>query len=194
MRVIAGSLKGRRIHPPAHDRTRPTSDRVREALFSSIVSRTGTNLGGGRVLDAFAGSGALGIEALSRGARSATFIEHDRAAVAALRRSVLELELASRVQIVHADVFKALRSGRLDGEPYALLFLDPPYRINKAEVTALIGDLASRGALAPDALIVWEFGVGVPAEWPSGCVVDSSKRYGDTIVEIARWSEEEGEA
>ena len=193
MRVVAGEFKGRKIHAPTGHDTRPTSDRVREALFSALVARLGTDLSGASVLDAFAGSGALGIEALSRGARRATFVERDRRALTALRRTVEELEVCSRVRIVGSDVFRALRSGILDADAYSLLFLDPPYRINKAEVTALVCELGARGLLVQDAIVVWEHGRGEPIELPEACELDATKRYGSTEVDIVIWRGEGGQ-
>ena len=192
MRVIAGDLKGRRIHAPGHTHTRPTSDRVREALFSSLTARLGTDLGGAQVLDAFAGTGALGIEALSRGASSATFVESDRAALAALRRSIETLGLESRARIVANDVFRVAHTGRIGDGPYSLLFLDPPYRINKSEVTALVVELGERGVLASDSIVVWEYGAGDPPEWPPGFEVVHTRRYGSTAVDVAMMSAGEG--
>ncbi len=193
MRVVAGELKGRKIHAPAGSATRPTADRVREALFSALTARLGNDLSDEVVLDAFAGSGALGIEALSRGARTATFVERDARARDALRRSIAELGLTDRARVLATDVFAAARSGRIGPDAISLLFLDPPYRINKAEVTALVRDLGAQGLLVEGATIVWEHGVDAPIEWPDECTVDSTKRYGSTAVDIARWRGEGGQ-
>ena len=184
-------LGGRRLATPAHSKTRPTSDRVREAIFSGLTARLGTRLGDARVLDAFAGSGALGLEALSRGASHATFCEIDRLALSALRRNITELGVTEQTSVLAVDVFRIARTGYLGDTPFALLFLDPPYRINKAEVTALIVKLSARGLLAPEALIVWERATGEQVAWPAGCVLEQENRYGSTTTEIARWIGEE---
>ncbi len=192
MRVIAGEFKGRTIHAPSSTVTRPTADRVREALFSALTSRLGSDLSDVSVLDAFAGSGALGIEALSRGARMATFVERDRRALTALRRTISDLGLGRQAKVLDADVFTAVHSGHIGVDQYSLLFLDPPYRINKAKVTALVRDLGERGLLEDDALLVWEHTAGDAIEWPEACESDSTRRYGSTEVDIARWRGEGG--
>ena len=123
MRVIAGELGGRRLQAPRGRATRPTSDRVREALFSMLG-----DVAGARVLDLFAGSGALGIEALSRGAAEAVFVERDARALRALRANLGALGLAApRAQVRRRDALAALRSARRRKETYDLVFIDPPY-------------------------------------------------------------------
>src|SRR3954464_14635813 len=122
MRVIAGSYGGRTLKAPAGDATRPTSDRVREALFSILGERTH----GARVLDLFAGSGALGIEALSRGARSVTFVDDAPTAIKAIAGNLQALSADAEVRRSEALRFLRAASGR--GAQYDLVFLDPPYR------------------------------------------------------------------
>src|SRR3954467_15650634 len=121
MRIISGQWRGRRLVAPAGNATRPTSDRVREALFSILGA-----LDGERVLDLFAGSGALGLEALSRGAASATFVERAPAALRVLRDNVADL--GASAEVVAADARAHLRAARAQGAQYDLVFLDPPYR------------------------------------------------------------------
>jgi 16S rRNA (guanine966-N2)-methyltransferase len=125
VRVIAGELRGRRIHAPASQQTRPSSQRVRTALFD----RLGPRLAGARVLDLYAGSGALGIEALSRGAVHAVFVERARAALAALRRNLTELELADRSRVLSEEVERAVDRLRAEGAQFELVLLDPPYQL-----------------------------------------------------------------
>ena len=132
MRVIAGRFGGRRLSAPRGARTRPTADRVREALFSVLG-----DLEGARVLDLFAGSGALGIEALSRGAAEATFVDSAPAALRALRENLTALDLEAEVR--RADARGFLRSARKAGREYDLVFLDPPYRRAAALTASLTG-------------------------------------------------------
>jgi len=145
IRIIAGEFKGRRLKTPATDKVRPTADRVREAWFS-ILQRS---IRGARVLDLFAGSGALGLEALSRGAAFCTFVERDRAALAALRANVAELGVGDRSTVRAGDVRRALRADAAAGRQYDLLLIDPPYRMLRDVLPALdrlLGDLAPPGA------------------------------------------------
>ncbi len=188
MRIIAGALGGRHLKAPGGSDTRPTTDRVREALFSTLVSRLGADLGEGSVLDAFAGSGALGLEALSRGAAHVTFVERDRKALAALRDNVTTLGVGDRASVLPVDSFSLPRR-EVPGQPFALLVLDPPYRIPSAEVAALISGLDESGALAAGCVVSWEHAAGSEVEWPTGFSVVSSKRYGDIAVDIAESSD-----
>ena len=153
MRVIAGDYKGRNLKAPQGSNTRPTTDRVRESLFSTLASARG-GFEDAVVLDAFAGSGALGIEALSRGAAFAVFCEQDRAALQALQ-SNLEFVDASRVSLVVGDVTK--RTPRAS-QPFDLLFFDPPYAFSVETVIQILESLEAAGALARGALISYEFG------------------------------------
>lgn len=189
MRIIAGEFRGRVLRAPKGSNTRPTTDRVREALFSALASARG-GLDGAIVLDAFAGSGALSFEALSRGAAAAHLFERDRAALAALEGNVRALGLSANVARVHRrDVLKNPPiSAR---PPFDLVFLDPPYAFDAADVLGMVAQLAAAGALADDALVVYEHAA------PSGDSVDSAaaalgfalasrKKYGDTVVDILR--------
>lgn len=187
MRVIAGEFRGRRLATPKGRATRPTTDRVREALFSSLVSRLGPDLGGAVVLDAFAGTGALGIEALSRGAAHATFVERDRAALEGLRANVETLGIRSRATIVAGDT---ARVARVAGVPYSLILLDPPYKLAQELVPGLLGALVSVRRVASGALVVVESAEDASPAWPDGFSVVSSKTYGGTRVEIAEYREE----
>lgn len=180
MRVVAGNLRGRSIEAPKGSTTRPTSDRVREAVFSAIMSRYGigpdTHVG-----DLFAGSGALGIEALSRGAAHAVFVESDRSARTCLSRNITSLGLADRATVDARDVFRT-GAAVLRGEPFSLLFLDPPYRIVPARIRELLAGLATAGAIADGAVIVYEHRTGTLAEWPQGFETDGERTYGETTV------------
>ncbi len=179
MRVIAGRLGGRRLTAPrGRARTRPTSDRVREALFSMLGE-----LDGAVVLDLFAGTGALGIEALSRGAARALFVERDGAALQALRANLAQLELLpQQAQVRVGDALAALRAARKAGETYDLIFVDPPYRRARElgdELSVLLPAL-----LEPGARVVVESDRRSPAEL--AMEVAQQRRYGDTTITIHR--------
>ncbi|WP_280416392.1 16S rRNA (guanine(966)-N(2))-methyltransferase RsmD [Nocardia carnea] len=179
-RIVAGTAGGRRLRvPPAG--TRPTSDRVREALFSSIEARM--DLDGVRVLDLYAGSGALGLEALSRGAGAALLVESDRRAAAVLRANISDLGLtAAQVRVgAVAQVLTQAGAGDFD-----LVFADPPYDLPTAAVEADIGALAAHGWLAEDALLLVERSIrSAEMTWPAGFARRAPKRYGETRIESA---------
>jgi 16S rRNA (guanine966-N2)-methyltransferase len=170
VRIVAGEFKGRRLAAPRGTGTRPTADRVREALFSMLG-----DVGGARVLDLYAGSGALGIEALSRGAASAVFVERDPQAVAAIERNLAPLDVEAAVQ--RADAVRWLT--RAEG-PFDLVFCDPPYDV----ASRLAGPLAERlpGLTSDDARIVTESHKRNPLELPFPLIVERS--YGDTRIAI----------
>ncbi|WP_067846336.1 16S rRNA (guanine(966)-N(2))-methyltransferase RsmD [Nocardia lijiangensis] len=179
-RIVAGAAGGRRLRvPPAG--TRPTSDRVREALFSALDARM--DLDGARVLDLYAGSGALGLEALSRGASYALLVESDRKAAAVVRGNIADLGLPGaelRVGAV-AAVLAQGGAGRFD-----LVLSDPPYDVDTAAVTADLAALADAGWLHPDALIVVERSSRSPEiDWPAAFVAAKPRRYGETRLELA---------
>lgn len=191
MRIVAGRFRGRLLSAPKGTETRPTTDRVREALMSSLASLLGPDLGGGRALDAFAGSGALGLEALSRGVERVTFVEKHRGALSALGDNVAALGVNGECRIVAGDAFSLAARGALAG-PFALILLDPPYRLDQSEVAGLLASLASQGAVSDEAHVVWEHAAGTPAPWPEGFSPVVTKTYGDTAVEIAVYEEGEG--
>ncbi len=176
MRVIAGRFGGRRLSAPRGARTRPTSDRVREALFSVLGDLEGT-----RVLDLFAGSGALGIEALSRGAAQATFVDSAPVALRALRDNLTALEIgAEAAEVRRADARGFLRSARNTGREYDLVFLDPPYRRAAALATELDRDLPA--VLSPGARVAVETGRQAPLGLSLPLL--DERRYGDTLIRI----------
>lgn len=191
MRIVAGRFKGRRIQAPPTTDTRPTTDRVREALMSSLVSAAGA-FGGLRALDAFAGSGALGLEVLSRGADRVTFFETDRRALSTLRSNIVSLDVASSTRVVQGDVRAAARRGTVAGGPFSLILLDPPYRLGTSEVYGLLSDLAGSGALADEAWVSYEFhdpDFAADLEPPDGFTTVARKRYGTTgtlVLEYVR--------
>jgi 16S rRNA (guanine966-N2)-methyltransferase len=164
MRIVAGELRGRRLVAPDAGTTRPTTDKVREAVFNALASLD--VVVGARVLDLYAGSGALGIEALSRGAAQCTFIERDRSAVRAIRQNLAALDLVDRGRVVVADALAAAAGNEAD-----LAFADPPYGFDDWARLA-------RAVSAP--LLVAEADAEVPA--PAGWVGGRVKRYGRTWV------------
>lgn len=185
VRIIAGAARGRPLQVPAGQGTRPTADRVKEALFSSLQPL----LPGAGVVDLYAGSGALGLEALSRGAARLTAVESHAGALAALRRNVAATGLGG-VEVVAADVRRAL-VGPLPGAPFDLALLDPPYRTGDGELAEVLGAL--RAQLAPGATVVVERAARdgeVP--WPADLLPGRSRRYGDTAVHRARAGTVEG--
>ncbi|MGA9716606.1 MAG: 16S rRNA (guanine(966)-N(2))-methyltransferase RsmD [Aeromicrobium sp.] len=174
-RIIAGARGGRRIETPKGDGTRPTSDRVREALFSSLESELG-GLDDLVVLDLFAGSGALGLEALSRGAATAVFVESDAKAAATITRNLATLDVSGRVaRTTAARYLSTAPVGEFD-----LVFLDPPYMVETSAVAELVS--AVRPALATDALIVVERSTRDQFVWPEGIEPLRHKAYGETTL------------
>lgn len=177
MRVIAGTAGGRRLVAPKGQRTRPTADRVREALFSSLQPR----LPGARVLDLFAGSGALAIEALSRGAAAATLVEHARPALAAIDTNLDTAGVSDRATVVTTPLPGALRE--LVG-PYDVVLLDPPYDLDRALLATVLDEVAL--LCAPDATVRLEQATraGAPP-WPDTLLPGRTRRYGDTTIHEA---------
>jgi 16S rRNA (guanine966-N2)-methyltransferase len=180
LRVIAGSARGRKLVTPAGTQVRPTKDMVREAMFSALDARGA--LVDARVLDLFAGSGALGIEALSRGAARAEFVEHDRAAVAAIRTNLRTLGFDERAHVSPSDVPRMLGSIPPRDAPFDLVFIDPPYDATDERVTALLVALDLPGWLADDAMVTIERPVRHPIVVPSGWQTGWERAFGDTLL------------
>jgi len=176
IRVIAGAAGGRRLAVPGGVSARPTSDRAREGLFGTVVSEIGS-LTGKNVLDLYAGSGAVGLEALSRGARDVLMVESDAQAVAVIRANIETVGLEG-ARVTRDRVERLLASqGRPDR--YDLVFADPPYAMTTAAVTRVL-TLLTDGWLAPDALVVVERATrSGPVHWPPGYLPGKSRRYGE---------------
>ncbi len=184
-RIVAGVVGGRRLAVPPTG-TRPTSDRVREALFSALESDPG--LDGANVLDLCAGSGALGLEALSRGAAHALLVESDRRAAAVLRRNVADLGLPGAV--VTALPAAAVLAAPAD-RAYDVVLVDPPYDVADREVAGWLTTAEARGWLAENATVVVERSArGGSFPWPGTLRAVRERRYGDTAVHVGRREED----
>lgn len=177
MRVIAGTAGGRRLVVPKGDRTRPTADRVREAVFSSLQPR----LPGARVLDLFAGSGAMAIEALSRGADHAVLVERARPALAAIRANLDTAGVADRAEVVAADLPGAL--DRVTGT-FDVVLLDPPYALDREVLAAVLARVVDRCAPGATLRLEQASRAGDPP-WPTGLLPGRARRYGDTTIHEA---------
>jgi 16S rRNA (guanine966-N2)-methyltransferase len=183
MRIIAGEHRGRALVAPEGQATRPTSDKTRQALFNVLEHAAwAPRLSGARVLDVFAGSGGLGLEALSRGAESALFIDNDSAAVMAVTRNLATLRLGGAGKVLRLD---ARRLGANPAPPNDLVFLDPPYARGLCE-PALSG-LADGGWLAPGALAVVERAAGEPSPLAPGYREIDSRAWGAARVWFLVW-------
>ena len=176
MRVIAGTYGGRSLVAPAGRETRPTSDRVREALFSIL----GDQVQGRSVLDLFAGSGALGIEALSRGADSATLVDSGPTATRAIERNLAGLGIEG-AELVRRDALAFLRTARETGRQYDLVFLDPPYR-HASRLSRELSE-ALPAVLSPGALVISESDRREPLDL-APLTLQDERRYGDTLIRI----------
>lgn len=177
MRIVAGLYKSRKLIAPPGEDIRPTSDKVRGAIFNALTSRGAVE--GARVLDAFCGTGALGLEALSRGAVNALFLDKSRASLDCARANARALGADQACGFLQKD---ALKIGPLpaDENPFSLVFLDPPYRQNM--VDAALKALLENGWLGARALIVAECESAAKPVWPNGVSIQDEKSYGDTKV------------
>jgi 16S rRNA (guanine(966)-N(2))-methyltransferase RsmD len=184
MRIVGGQWRGRRLLAPKGIDTRPTSDRAREGLFGALEARLGPAISSVRVLDLFAGTGALGLEALSRGGARAVFVEDDPSALAVLAANVSALSAQGASDVVRGDAFSGggRRAGALG--PFALLLLDPPYRIDAVRVWETVLSLDRDGALADDVLIAYEHRKGSDVSAPRGFASVRTYVYGDTAVTL----------
>jgi 16S rRNA (guanine966-N2)-methyltransferase len=182
MRIVGGRLRGRALKAPASRAIRPTSERLRESIFDILVHAYGDPVAGARVIDLFAGSGALGLEALSRGAAFALFVEASAAARALIRANIEALALAATTRIWRAD---ATKLGTAPA-PYSLAFLDPPYGEGLAELA--LGALVAGGWLAEGALCVVEESARAKIEPPIPLRLVEERVYGDTKIAILHFS------
>jgi 16S rRNA (guanine(966)-N(2))-methyltransferase RsmD len=186
MRITGGTFRSRTLVAPRGQETRPTSDRVREALFSMLTSDgVFAENGDPRALDLYAGSGALGLEAISRGAGSAVLVESGKAALVAIRDNVRELGLDEQVTVLPMRVDRALP--RLEG-PFELVLLDPPYAEVRERGFSAILDGAAR-LLAPSGILVLEHAASDEPAPPEGLALDRRRRHGDTALSLFRRGE-----
>lgn len=183
-RIVAGAAGGRRLAVPPGSGTRPTSDRAREGLFSTLESLRGT-LAGARVLDLFGGSGAVGLEALSRGAEHVLLVEADARAARVIRQNIRAVALpGAEVRVARAE---RTAQDAPPGRPYDVVFLDPPYVLGDEQVGALLTTLAKGGWLAPGALVAVERATrGGTFTWPPGFDDIRSRRYGEGTLWYGR--------
>jgi 16S rRNA (guanine966-N2)-methyltransferase len=189
-RIIAGAHGGRRLAAPAGAQTRPTSDRVREAFFSAL--ETMTDLNGARFADLYAGSGAVGLEALSRGAAFTLLVESDPKAARTIRENIGTLRAGGAARLVTAKVSQVLASPP-DGGPFDVVFADPPYALGDDELAEVQRALVDNGWLADGAVVVLERSTrtavrGAPLSWVDGITADRSRRYGETTLWYGRRS------
>jgi len=185
-RVIAGEAGGRRLAVPGGRETRPTSDRAREGLFATISSIAGS-LAGARVLDLYAGSGAVGLEALSRGAGHVLLVESGARAGRVIRENIEALGLPGAQVIVDRTERVLARGPQTDGGRYDIAFADPPYALSGEQVSAVLSLLADRAWLAPGALVIVERATrSGPVAWPDGYVPDRARRYGEATFWYGR--------
>lgn len=182
-RIVAGTLGGRRLAAPPGQQTRPTSERVREALFSTLASMI--DLDGCRFADLYAGSGAVGLEAASRGAAGVLLVESDARAARTLRQNIAALDLAGTCRLATGRVAAVLAAP--PGEPFEAVFADPPYRVGDDEIAAMLAALVNDVWLVPDAVLIVERDVRSPEPgWPDGVTPERGRRYGDTVLWYGR--------
>jgi 16S rRNA (guanine966-N2)-methyltransferase len=183
-RVIAGEAGGRRLAVPDGRNTRPTSDRAREGLFATVVSMVGS-LSGSRVLDLYAGSGAVGLEALSRGAEHVLLVESGARAARVIRANIEAIGLPGAEVVT--DRTERVLPRRPDHGRYDVVFADPPYALADDKVSAMLQALSDHGWLAPGALVIIERATrSGPFSWPAGFEPDRARRYGEATFWYAR--------
>lgn len=189
MRIVGGTLRGRKLAAPRHEGLRPTSDRVRESVFNILAHGVADfALDGARVIDLFAGTGALGLEAISRGASYCLFVEDEAAARALVRENVEALGLTGVTRIFRRDATDLGPAGTIAA--FDLAFLDPPY--GKGLATRALAALVAGGWLKPGATVVIEEREGAELTLPPPLLEIDRRGYGDTVIVIARHQGEEG--
>ena len=182
MRIVGGEFRGRPLATPRDHAIRPTTDRTREAVFNVLAHRHAGQLEGGRVLDLFAGTGALGLEALSRGASYCVFIEESAEGRGLIRSNVEAFGLTGRTKIFRRDATQLGEAGTIAA--FDLVFADPPYGKGLAELS--LASVLAGGWLVPGALVVVEEASATPFEPPAGLKLLDRRSWGDTVVTFAR--------
>jgi 16S rRNA (guanine966-N2)-methyltransferase len=182
MRIVGGSFRGRVLKVPQSQTIRPTSDRLRESIFDILAHAYGDPVAGANVVDLFAGTGALGLEALSRGASRVLFVDDGTEARALLRANIEALGMGGVTRVFRRDATKLGQAP--PGEVFSLALLDPPY--GKGLAIRALASLVSGGWLAQDALVLVEEAAQIDIELPNGLVKEESRQYGDTQILIAR--------
>lgn len=182
MRIIAGIARGRKIEAPEGMSTRPTLDRVKESLFGSIQF----DIGDAYCLDLFAGSGNLGIEAISRGAKHAVFVDCNRRCTALIESNLKLLNFKDKATVITSDAQAALKRFQGEGRRFDIVFLDPPYALGL--IPGVIDSLLNYGLLSGHAIIVSEHAVETELIAPNGLIIQTTKRFGDTAVTIMRFT------
>ncbi len=184
MRIVGGRWRGRQLKAPEGLGTRPSTDRMREAIASMVASARGLDLSGAWVLDAFAGSGALGLELLSRGAEGCVLADRDRRAAACVRKNVGALGAHDAARVVTGDVVTCARCGRLGERPFDVVLLDPPYRLDPDLSASLVAALAERGLLRPGAIVVHERSSAAKPLEVEGLRELRSRPHGESVVAL----------
>ena len=193
MRIVAGIWRGRRIDAPkGSEHTRPTTDRTRESVASMILSERDLSLEGDSVLDAFAGSGAMALELLSRGAAHATLVDSSRAALAVIKQNVDSLSARQLTSVVAGDVTRLAGTSALKGAPFDVVYLDPPYALGSEEVTALVDTLIAGDQLEQVATVVYEYATGESGLDVPALTLVKTKKLGSTSVDLYRFGESNG--
>ena len=182
MRIVAGKFRGKQLTSPEDDSIRPTADRVRESIFNILASRLGPSLDGLRVLDLFAGTGALGLEALSRGAASVVFVDTGAEARGLIRDHIEAFGAGGITKLLRRDATALGDAGTMG--PVDLVFLDPPYGQGLSEQA--LASLKASGWLQPDTLLVLEEGSDITVNLPPGFTLDDRREYGAAAVHFIR--------
>lgn len=192
MRIVGGMWRGRALKAPEGRGTRPTTDRMRERMASMVLSAFDLDLSHVVALDAFAGSGALGLELLSRGALGCTLVERDRRAASVVRDNVASLDAQTHGAVVQVgDVLSLARQGAVKGGPFSLVVLDPPYAMPAHVVSELVADLRATGLLLPGASVLYEHAGGSDELELEGASVIKHKAKGTTTLTLLRFEADE---
>lgn len=193
MRIVAGIWRARRIEAPkGSDRTRPTTDRTRESVASMILSERCLSLADDTVLDAFAGSGAMAFELLSRGAAHATLVDSSRPAIRAIAQNARTLKAESLATIISADILRIAGTPALKGAPFDVVYLDPPYALDASDVSSMVDALIAANQLAEGGIVVYEHADGEPGLNVCALALAKSKKLGSTAVDLYRFGEVHG--